>query len=35
MKRRSFNLFLNERYGRREADEVAAALAKVIAHFAT
>jgi dTDP-4-amino-4,6-dideoxygalactose transaminase len=35
MKRRSFNLFLNERYGRPEADEVAAALAKVIAHFAT
>lgn len=33
MKMRSFNLFLNERYGRREAEEVAEALAKVLGHF--
>lgn len=33
MKARSFNLFLNEQYGRREANEVAVALEKVMRHF--
>jgi dTDP-4-amino-4,6-dideoxygalactose transaminase len=33
MKARSFNLFLNERYGRREADEVATAIKKVLHHL--
>jgi len=30
----SFNLFLNERYGRREADDTVAAILKVEAHYA-